>query len=373
MRYCPAGVYEYVERRRRRTAPADQRAELRALQDLRHQGPAAEHRLGDARRRRRAELPGHVVRWHTAGRRHRLQPNPRCSRRPTSCSCRPTSAATCAASTATSGSSTTTTGRATCRSIVAARCSANSPSFAPAARSSSAAARACSTSRTTSRSPASRRALGLRCLSVINGTRVRDPERADRMVLAGPHEISVSLNSHRPDLHDRTRGVKGAFTKAVKALRLLLEARARHRTPTAHLRDGTGVRRELSRDRRFLRFRAERRRRGQAQAQLHPAVVRPRHVGRRVLRRPPPHRCGRALRHHRKMRRQVRARAQPGVARAGAHVFPVARPRATTSRAAGARAPAPTSTSATPTSATSWSTTTAWRGCASRRCSPASH
>ena len=76
------------------------------------------------------------------------------------------------------------------------------------------------------------RALGLRCLSVINGTRVRDRERADRMVVAGPHEISVSLNSHRPELHDRTRGVKGAFDKAVKALRLLLEARARNGTDT---------------------------------------------------------------------------------------------------------------------------------------------
>jgi hypothetical protein len=41
-------------------AAADQRAELRALQDLRHQGPDAEHRVGHARRRRRAELPEHV-------------------------------------------------------------------------------------------------------------------------------------------------------------------------------------------------------------------------------------------------------------------------------------------------------------------------
>jgi hypothetical protein len=40
---------------RRQAAPADQRAELRALQDLRHQGPDAEHRLGHAGRRR-AEL-----------------------------------------------------------------------------------------------------------------------------------------------------------------------------------------------------------------------------------------------------------------------------------------------------------------------------
>ncbi len=39
-RYCPAGVYEIVrEWRRVEPAAADQRAELRALQDLRHQGP----------------------------------------------------------------------------------------------------------------------------------------------------------------------------------------------------------------------------------------------------------------------------------------------------------------------------------------------
>jgi len=46
--------------RRQRPAPADQRAELRALQDLRHQGPDAEHRLGHARGWRRPELFGHV-------------------------------------------------------------------------------------------------------------------------------------------------------------------------------------------------------------------------------------------------------------------------------------------------------------------------
>ena len=40
----------------RRKATADQRPELRPLQDLRHQGPDPEHRLGDARGRRRAEL-----------------------------------------------------------------------------------------------------------------------------------------------------------------------------------------------------------------------------------------------------------------------------------------------------------------------------
>jgi MoaA/NifB/PqqE/SkfB family radical SAM enzyme len=71
------------------------------------------------------------------------------------------------------------------------------------------------------------RRLGLTCISVVNGTRIRSAEMAERMIAEGPHEISVSLNSHRADLHDRTRGVPGAFTKAVGALRLLRDARER--------------------------------------------------------------------------------------------------------------------------------------------------
>jgi MoaA/NifB/PqqE/SkfB family radical SAM enzyme len=70
------------------------------------------------------------------------------------------------------------------------------------------------------------RTLGLTALSVVNGTRIQTPEMADRMIAEGPHEISVSLNSHRRELHDRSRGANGAFDKAIKALRLLLEARA---------------------------------------------------------------------------------------------------------------------------------------------------
>lgn len=66
---------------------------------------------------------------------------------------------------------------------------------------------------------------GLRVLSVVNGTRIRRAEMAERLVTDGPHEISISLNSHLPSLHDETRGVKGAFDKAVKALRLLVEAK----------------------------------------------------------------------------------------------------------------------------------------------------
>ncbi len=44
-------------RRRGRQAPADQRRQLRPLQDLRHQGSLPDHQLGDARGRGWAELP----------------------------------------------------------------------------------------------------------------------------------------------------------------------------------------------------------------------------------------------------------------------------------------------------------------------------
>jgi MoaA/NifB/PqqE/SkfB family radical SAM enzyme len=70
--------------------------------------------------------------------------------------------------------------------------------------------------------------VGLRCLSVINGTRVRDEAMAERMVREGPSEVSVSLDSRVEREHDRLRGVRGSFRMAVGALRLLVQARARH-------------------------------------------------------------------------------------------------------------------------------------------------
>lgn len=68
---------------------------------------------------------------------------------------------------------------------------------------------------------------GVNALSVVNGTRIRNAALAERMILEGPHEISISLNSPIEAQHDETRGVKGAFKKAVNALRLLVEARRR--------------------------------------------------------------------------------------------------------------------------------------------------
>ena len=70
------------------------------------------------------------------------------------------------------------------------------------------------------------RRFGLKCLSVVNGTVISTSQMASRMMLEGPDEITVSLDSHREELHDRMRGVEGSYKEAVRALKLLLEARS---------------------------------------------------------------------------------------------------------------------------------------------------
>jgi pyruvate-formate lyase-activating enzyme len=69
------------------------------------------------------------------------------------------------------------------------------------------------------------RKLGLRLITVTNGTMIHSPEQADALVTEGPSEINVSLDSVRPELHDKFRGVPGSFDKAVLAVQLLLDAR----------------------------------------------------------------------------------------------------------------------------------------------------
>ncbi len=59
-RYCPAGVYEWVEET---TGPRfqHQRPELRPLQNLRREGSERQHHLGSAGGRRRPQLRGDVT------------------------------------------------------------------------------------------------------------------------------------------------------------------------------------------------------------------------------------------------------------------------------------------------------------------------
>ena len=54
-RYCPAGVYEWVEEAAGSALP-DQRPELRPLQNLRREGPERQYHLGSAGGRRRTQL-----------------------------------------------------------------------------------------------------------------------------------------------------------------------------------------------------------------------------------------------------------------------------------------------------------------------------
>lgn len=73
---------------------------------------------------------------------------------------------------------------------------------------------------------------GLRCLSVTNGSPIQTAAIAERLLLEGPHEISVSINSPRAEIHDATRGIQGSWLWATQAIRLLVEARRSLHTPT---------------------------------------------------------------------------------------------------------------------------------------------
>jgi pyruvate-formate lyase-activating enzyme len=64
------------------------------------------------------------------------------------------------------------------------------------------------------------------CMSVINGTRVQSRETALRMMTQGPSEITVSLDHWNAAEHDRLRGVDNSHLMAVRAIKLLQEARA---------------------------------------------------------------------------------------------------------------------------------------------------
>jgi len=69
------------------------------------------------------------------------------------------------------------------------------------------------------------RAQGLRLLTVTNGTMIYSLERASELAIDGPSEINISLDSARPEVHDKFRGTVGTFAKATSAVVALLRAR----------------------------------------------------------------------------------------------------------------------------------------------------
>lgn len=72
---------------------------------------------------------------------------------------------------------------------------------------------------------------GLQCRIATNGSAVVSAEIASQLVLSGLTCITVSLDSHHPEIHEYARGMKGCFPQTVEAIRLLVEARDRHRVP----------------------------------------------------------------------------------------------------------------------------------------------
>lgn len=75
------------------------------------------------------------------------------------------------------------------------------------------------------------RARGLSSAANTNGTLV-DEGDVDQLLTEGPKHLVVSLDSYRPEVFDRSRGVRGTFHKVVGLLRKLVEHRARRQSET---------------------------------------------------------------------------------------------------------------------------------------------
>lgn len=66
---------------------------------------------------------------------------------------------------------------------------------------------------------------GLSCIVVTNGSGIDTDERAAELVGSGVTHVSISLDSHRPELHNYVRGREQAFAEATCAVRRLAEYR----------------------------------------------------------------------------------------------------------------------------------------------------
>ena len=72
---------------------------------------------------------------------------------------------------------------------------------------------------------------GIRAALTTNGT-LLTRETAYALVEAGARGITVSLDGATPELHDRLRGVKGAFKRTLNGLRLLQRAKSKLKAKT---------------------------------------------------------------------------------------------------------------------------------------------
>lgn len=68
------------------------------------------------------------------------------------------------------------------------------------------------------------RRLGLHCFVNTNGTCLNG-RNVGRLLREGPSTLSISVDSHRPELHDWLRGVPGIFDRVVDGIRRLISQR----------------------------------------------------------------------------------------------------------------------------------------------------
>jgi len=73
--------------------------------------------------------------------------------------------------------------------------------------------------------------LDLQSQIATNGSLI-DDAMAERLILEGPSQIALSLNSATAAVHDETRGRNGSFDEVVRAVKHLQRARSTHGRPT---------------------------------------------------------------------------------------------------------------------------------------------
>ncbi|MBN2388182.1 MAG: radical SAM protein [Anaerolineales bacterium] len=74
-----------------------------------------------------------------------------------------------------------------------------------------------------------------------NARRLSDQRFVERLVVAGLDHVQITLESHRPEVHDRMVRVKGAFPQTVAGIRNVLASSLYVMTNTTMLRDNAAV------------------------------------------------------------------------------------------------------------------------------------